>query len=117
MTVRVGINGFGRIGRNVYPRSAARRRDFEIVAVNDLDRRTKPRLPAEARLHPRSARQGEVATPTTGSSSTASDRAFRERIQRAAMDGPRGRHRHRVDRAFTDAHEGPRRTSTAGPER
>ena len=36
MTVRVGINGFGRIGRNFY--RAARRRglDAEIVAVNDL---------------------------------------------------------------------------------
>ena len=36
MTVRVGINGFGRIGRNFY--RAARRRglDVEIVAVNDL---------------------------------------------------------------------------------
>ena len=36
MTVRVGINGFGRIGRNFF--RAARRRglDAEIVAVNDL---------------------------------------------------------------------------------
>jgi glyceraldehyde 3-phosphate dehydrogenase len=34
MTVRVGINGFGRIGRNFY--RAARGRDLEIVAVNDL---------------------------------------------------------------------------------
>ncbi|MGH2814186.1 MAG: type I glyceraldehyde-3-phosphate dehydrogenase, partial [Actinomycetota bacterium] len=34
MTVRVGINGFGRIGRN-YLR-AAKGKDVEIVAVNDL---------------------------------------------------------------------------------
>jgi glyceraldehyde 3-phosphate dehydrogenase (phosphorylating) len=34
MTVRVGINGFGRIGRNFF--RAARDRDVEIVAVNDL---------------------------------------------------------------------------------
>jgi glyceraldehyde 3-phosphate dehydrogenase len=34
MTVRVGINGFGRIGRNYY--RAARGKDLEIVAVNDL---------------------------------------------------------------------------------
>jgi len=34
MTVRVGINGFGRIGRNYF--RAARGRDVEIVAVNDL---------------------------------------------------------------------------------
>ncbi len=35
MSVRVGINGFGRIGRNVF-RAAADVDDVEIVAVNDL---------------------------------------------------------------------------------
>jgi len=34
MTVRVGINGFGRIGRNFF--RAAKGRDLQIVAVNDL---------------------------------------------------------------------------------
>jgi glyceraldehyde 3-phosphate dehydrogenase len=34
MTTRVGINGFGRIGRNYF--RAARGKDVEIVAVNDL---------------------------------------------------------------------------------
>ncbi|MFM1790386.1 MAG: type glyceraldehyde-3-phosphate dehydrogenase [Actinomycetota bacterium] len=36
MTVRVGINGFGRIGRNFFRAAAARGADVEIVAVNDL---------------------------------------------------------------------------------
>ena len=36
MTLRVGINGFGRIGRNFYRAARARDADFEIVAVNDL---------------------------------------------------------------------------------
>ncbi|MGW0663699.1 type I glyceraldehyde-3-phosphate dehydrogenase [Streptodolium elevatio] len=36
MTVRVGINGFGRIGRNVFRAAATRDADLEIVAVNDL---------------------------------------------------------------------------------
>ena len=36
MTVRVGINGFGRIGRNFYRAVAASGQDVEIVAVNDL---------------------------------------------------------------------------------
>ncbi|MEU2562991.1 type I glyceraldehyde-3-phosphate dehydrogenase [Streptomyces longispororuber] len=36
MTVRIGINGFGRIGRNVFRAAAARGEDLEIVAVNDL---------------------------------------------------------------------------------
>lgn len=36
MTVRVGINGFGRIGRNFYRAVRASGQDIEIVAVNDL---------------------------------------------------------------------------------
>ena len=36
MTVRVGINGFGRIGRNFFRAVRASGADIEIVAVNDL---------------------------------------------------------------------------------
>jgi glyceraldehyde 3-phosphate dehydrogenase len=36
MAVRVGINGFGRIGRNVFRAAAAGNHDIEWVAVNDL---------------------------------------------------------------------------------
>ena len=36
VTVRVGINGFGRIGRNFFRAVADRGADIEIVAVNDL---------------------------------------------------------------------------------
>ena len=36
MTVRVGINGFGRIGRNFYRAALAAGADIEVVAVNDL---------------------------------------------------------------------------------
>ena len=39
MAVRVGINGFGRIGRMVFRAMAERPSEFEVVAVNDL---TKP---------------------------------------------------------------------------
>jgi glyceraldehyde 3-phosphate dehydrogenase len=35
MTIRIGINGFGRIGRLVM-RAAAERNDIEVVAINDL---------------------------------------------------------------------------------
>ena len=35
MAVKVGINGFGRIGRNVF-RAALRQSDVAIVAVNDI---------------------------------------------------------------------------------
>jgi len=36
MAIRVGINGFGRIGRNFFRASLERESDFEIVAANDL---------------------------------------------------------------------------------
>ena len=41
MTIRVGVNGFGRIGRNFYRALAAQKAegksaDIEIIAVNDL---------------------------------------------------------------------------------
>jgi glyceraldehyde 3-phosphate dehydrogenase len=35
MAIKVGINGFGRIGRNVF-RAASAREDIEIVSINDL---------------------------------------------------------------------------------
>ena len=38
MTIKVGINGFGRIGRSVFRASATDplAKDIEIVAINDL---------------------------------------------------------------------------------
>ena len=36
MTVRVGINGFGRIGRNVFRAARRQGADIEFVAVNDI---------------------------------------------------------------------------------
>ena len=36
MTIRVGINGFGRIGRNFYRAAMEQGADIEIVAANDL---------------------------------------------------------------------------------
>ena len=35
MSIKVGVNGFGRIGRNLY-RTAIGDKDIEIVAVNDI---------------------------------------------------------------------------------
>ena len=44
MTIRVGINGFGRIGR-AFVRRAMERDDLEVVAVNDVtDARTLAHL-------------------------------------------------------------------------
>jgi glyceraldehyde 3-phosphate dehydrogenase len=36
MTLKVGINGFGRIGRNIFRAAHELKADFEIVAVNDI---------------------------------------------------------------------------------
>jgi len=36
VSVRIGINGFGRIGRNFFRAAAIRDVDFEVVGVNDL---------------------------------------------------------------------------------
>lgn len=36
MKTKVGINGFGRIGRNAFKAALAKNADFEIVAINDI---------------------------------------------------------------------------------
>lgn len=36
MGIKVAINGFGRIGRNLYRASLKRKPDYEIVAINDI---------------------------------------------------------------------------------
>ncbi len=57
MTTRIGINGFGRIGRNYFRAALAQGADLEIVAVNDL---TEPRdagPPAQVRLRRRPPRR------------------------------------------------------------
>src|SRR5438128_1148905 len=36
MTVKIGINGFGRIGRNFFRAAQKAAADFEFVAVNDI---------------------------------------------------------------------------------
>ena len=40
MAVRVGINGFGRIGRVLFRVMASRPQEFEVVAINDLGKPT-----------------------------------------------------------------------------
>ncbi|HEY2705288.1 MAG TPA: glyceraldehyde 3-phosphate dehydrogenase NAD-binding domain-containing protein, partial [Candidatus Dormibacteraeota bacterium] len=48
MGVKIGINGFGRIGRNVYRALQERGGDLEVVAVNDI---TDPRTLAHLLKH------------------------------------------------------------------
>ena len=44
MTIRVGVNGFGRIGRNFFRAVRSQNADVEVVAVNDL---TSPKINAQ----------------------------------------------------------------------
>ena len=53
MPVRVGINGFGRIGRNVFRAGRGAGADIEWVAVNDLTDAKTLAPPAQVRLDPR----------------------------------------------------------------
>jgi len=67
MTVRVGINGFGRIGRNFLRAALAQGADVEVVAVNDLtDARTNAHLlrydSTHGRLDASVSVQGDIIT-------------------------------------------------------
>ena len=108
MTVRVGINGFGRIGRNFFRAVVASGADIEIVAVNDLTDNADlahllkydtilGRLDADVELHRR-------PTITVGGKTFA---AFAERDPAKPPWGDaRRRHRRRVDRLLHRRHQG-----------
>ena len=65
MSVKIGINGFGRIGRNYFRAALAQGADLEIVAVNDLtDNKTLAHLLKYDSVGGR-ARRRRVATTTT----------------------------------------------------
>jgi glyceraldehyde-3-phosphate dehydrogenase/erythrose-4-phosphate dehydrogenase len=49
MSVKVAINGFGRIGRNLYRAAHAAGSDLEFVAVNDLIDAARPGSASTAR--------------------------------------------------------------------
>ena len=120
MPVRVGINGFGRIGRNVL-RAAARARgpagqEIEWVAVNDLtDARTLAHLlkydsilgpyPGAVRLQRRGRDRGRRSR---------AEGARRARPGRAAVGGAGGRRRDRVHRAASPTARAPPSTSPRG---
>ena len=66
MATRVGINGFGRIGRLVF--RAAAGKNLEIVGINDLTDADDARPPAQVRLDPRPL-PGRGRRPSTARSS------------------------------------------------
>ncbi|HEY6419511.1 MAG TPA: type I glyceraldehyde-3-phosphate dehydrogenase [Candidatus Binataceae bacterium] len=64
MAIKVGINGFGRIGRMFY-RAAYQKKDLEIVAVNDItDARTLAHLLKHDSIHGALKHQVKAEGPT-----------------------------------------------------
>ena len=80
MTTRIGINGFGRIGRNYFRAALAQGADLEIVAVNDL---TSP----EALAH--LLKYDSVRRPPAGNH-RGQGRQHRRRRQRPSRSSPSG---------------------------
>ena len=74
MPLRVGINGFGRIGRNFFRSARARDADLEIVAVNDIgDAKTMAHLlKHDSVLGALDARGGGLATGRSASTARSS---------------------------------------------
>ena len=115
---RVGINGFGRIGRNFLRAHVQRGGDFEIVAVNDIgDTKTMAHL----------LKYDSVLGPFAGSVEAADDSitvngariaklTFRDPAE-LPWARPRRRHRRRVDRACSRSASRRRRTLTAGAKK
>jgi glyceraldehyde 3-phosphate dehydrogenase len=79
VTVRVGINGFGRIGRNFVRAAWKAGADLEVVAVNDL---TSPEVNAHLLEHDSS--YGRLGVPVTveGEAIVAGDRRIRVLCER-----------------------------------
>jgi dihydrodipicolinate reductase len=83
MGVRVGINGFGRIGR-VFTRLALERTDLQVVAVNDItDAKTLAHLLAFDSTYGRLGRTVE-APLALGPGSAALDPAAGDRVREDA---------------------------------
>ena len=105
MSVRVGINGFGRIGRNVFRAAQARAagagaEDDRVGGGQRPDRRGDARAPAQVRLDPRSL-PGHGGGPRgrPGGRRTGAEGVRRARPGGAAVGRAGGRRGDRVDRA------------------
>jgi glyceraldehyde 3-phosphate dehydrogenase len=74
MTVRVGVNGFGRIGRNFYRAVKKYGADVDLVAVNDL---TSPETNAHLLKYDSTHGKLDVEVKVTGDGITAGNDSFR----------------------------------------
>src|SRR3546814_15072437 len=74
MSIRVGINGFGRIGRNFYRAAKKAGADIDLVAVNDL---TSPEINAHLLKYDSTHGVLPVDVKATGDGITAGDDSFK----------------------------------------
>ena len=89
MAVRVGINGFGRIGRLVFRAMAAAPEDFEVVAINDLsDAKHLALLLKYDSVHGRFEGTVEVAEGRPGRQRQAHQDHHREGPGQPPLEGP-----------------------------
>ena len=118
MTTRVGINGFGRIGRQSLKAILERAPELEVVAVNDL-----VDVPTNALLFKHDSTYGTFparsATPTTRIVIDGQEiKVLQDQGSgRAALEGPGRRHRHRVDRPLHRGRRRPRAHIAAGAKK
>ena len=66
MALKAGINGFGRIGRNVFRAAHAQGADIDWVGVNDITDTKTLAPPAQVRLDPRAASRAPSRPPRRG---------------------------------------------------
>ena len=120
MPVRVGINGFGRIGRNVFRAAQAAERRHRV------GRRQRPHRPKTlAHL----LKYDSILGPVPGRPSRSTDDGHHRRRQASSRSSPsatrrdlplgrpRRRRRHRVDRLLHRRARTPPSTSTAGAKK
>jgi glyceraldehyde 3-phosphate dehydrogenase len=115
MTVRVGINGFGRIGRNLFRAATQAGADIEFVAVNDLGS-----LETMAHLLKYDSVLGTLPTHQGDEERhqgrlVGADRAVRARSRCAAVGRSRRRRRDRVDRHLHLARQAAKHLEAGAP--
>ncbi len=100
MAIRVGINGFGRIGRNmVRAAKKMRPKELDFVAVNDLtDTKTLAHLLKYDSVHGRFPGEVDGRAGRARGGRRRHAGAVREGSRQAPLEGPRRRHRARVHR-------------------
>ena len=118
VTVRVGINGFGRIGRNFFRAVEQSARDIEFVAANDLGRST--RMAHLLKYDSVLGRCPDDVTVTDDGISVDGKHdqgPRRARPGQAALGRPRRRRRDRVDRLLHRRRPRPAAPRRAAPRR